>query len=367
MNNFSLSNKLSGLSTHIQNSGKFICIYSSIGFISTFLIISLIHFGGYNYPNLFWGCIIVQPLFIASIWLVLRRAVEKAAYVAISTSAIGCFVAVGLPLTIAITFLTIFILGTQLISVNNKQLAIGYLLVLSTVTLLLLGEISSLNFTLFRSNTLPKSVALLSFLFFLSTFFFSITTSVILRKGYRDADELIAVRTKLNLLTEELQMIAHKDFLTNLPNRRGFNKDSQHEISRFKRHKKPSTILMLDIDHFKKINDTFGHECGDYVLVELAQLLLNSLRAQDIVARWGGEEFICMLPETGEESAKYVASKIRKGIENHIFKFQNKPFSITVTIGACVYNGSQSIEKCIRDADDCLYKGKEQGRNQIVF
>ena len=123
---------------------------------------------------------------------------------------------------------------------------------------------------------------------------------------------------------------------------------------------------MLDIDHFKNVNDTYGHECGDKVLVRVSQELKKTLRAQDLPTRWGGEEFICLLPETDVDGARHVAEKIRTAIEAHCYECRGVSVSVTVTLGISIYDGSCSLEECIRRADDALYKGKKQGRNQVV-
>ncbi|MCP4579122.1 MAG: GGDEF domain-containing protein, partial [Deltaproteobacteria bacterium] len=129
---------------------------------------------------------------------------------------------------------------------------------------------------------------------------------------------------------------------------------------------RPFSLIMLDIDHFKNVNDTFGHECGDKVLIGVSRSLEKALRAQDITARWGGEEFVCLLPETEIGGAESAAEKIRTIIEIDGYDCTDVPILVTVTMGVCVYDGSCSIEACMRRADDALYKGKKQGRNQVV-
>ncbi len=124
---------------------------------------------------------------------------------------------------------------------------------------------------------------------------------------------------------------------------------------------------MLDIDHFKNVNDTHGHDCGDTVLVRVAKTLEQSIRYQDMVARWGGEEFICLLPETDLEGGVYVAEKIRKLVSADSHKCSSGDVGVTVTLGARIYNGNYSLDECIGQADAALYKGKKQGRNQINY
>ncbi len=177
--------------------------------------------------------------------------------------------------------------------------------------------------------------------------------------------------TKKNaLITEQaknLELLATKDSLTGLSNRRDFLAKAEQEEMRFKRTKSPFGFIMLDIDHFKNVNDTYGHECGDSVLVGVSNKILKTLRAQDTLARWGGEEFVCLLPETEVEGARKTAEKIRKDVEAYSCDCSDVSVSITVTLGVCVYEGFGTIEGCIRSADDALYRGKKQGRNQIVL
>lgn len=165
----------------------------------------------------------------------------------------------------------------------------------------------------------------------------------------------------------KLELLATRDFLTGLSNRRDFLNRASQEEKRFKRTHRPFSLILLDIDHFKRINDTYGHDCGDQVLIRVSRALEKALRAQDILARWGGEEFICLLPDTGGEGVGYAAEKIRTDVECLICDCIDGDDAVTVTLGASVYDGSCDIEACIRSADNALYKGKNKGRNQVVL
>jgi diguanylate cyclase (GGDEF)-like protein len=178
--------------------------------------------------------------------------------------------------------------------------------------------------------------------------------------------ELMKKNALITEQTKKLELLATKDFLTGLSNRRDFLEKVQQEEKRSKRTNRLFALIMLDIDHFKNVNDTYGHECGDKVLVSVARGLEKALRAQDILARWGGEEFVCLLPETEVDGAKHAAEKIRTTVETLQHDCIDVPVSVTVTLGICVYDGSYSIEECIRRADDALYEGKKRGRNQVV-
>jgi diguanylate cyclase (GGDEF)-like protein len=180
-------------------------------------------------------------------------------------------------------------------------------------------------------------------------------------------EELLKKNALITEQAKKLELMATKDFLTGLSNRRDFLERAGQEEKRFKRIGRPFTLILLDIDHFKRVNDTYGHACGDKVLISISRALEEALRAQDILARWGGEEFICLLPETGVDGAKSAAEKIRTRMKSPGHDCIDVDIPITVTLGVCVYDGSCTIEECIRRADDALYKGKNRGRSQVVF
>lgn len=150
---------------------------------------------------------------------------------------------------------------------------------------------------------------------------------------------------------KKIQKLAEYDELTGILNRRGV-------LSRIK-DVKFGSILFLDVDRFKKINDTYGHEFGDFVLSEIGKILKETYRKSDIVGRWGGEEFIVVLPETPYEDALKLAEKLRKIIENHDFK----GVKVTISIGVSEYTGD--IEDSLKRADKALYDAKNSGRNQV--
>jgi diguanylate cyclase (GGDEF)-like protein len=165
---------------------------------------------------------------------------------------------------------------------------------------------------------------------------------------------------------KELQLLASRDTLTGLSNRRDFLEKAKREETHFKRAKRAFSLVLLDIDHFKNINDTYGHECGDAVLARVAREIEGALREQDIVARWGGEEFICLLPETGLDGSEHVAGKVRLAIADNGCRYGGSLITVTATLGVSLYDGSSSLEECIRRADEALYQGKNQGRNRVV-
>ncbi len=171
--------------------------------------------------------------------------------------------------------------------------------------------------------------------------------------------------TLLEVQAEKLRDVASRDTLTGLFNRRGFLERVELERTRSVRTNKMFAILLGDIDFFKKVNDQYGHDIGDVALVEVAKALCASVRQVDCVGRWGGEEFIALLPETGQEDAVIVAERIRRQVEKAVIETDKGPTTISITIGVAFFAEGQTIEACIRVADGALYRGKEKGRNRV--
>lgn len=187
------------------------------------------------------------------------------------------------------------------------------------------------------------------------------------RKLFLANEQIEKQKKELNLAYQKMEMLARTDPLTQLSNRRDFLERLQYEIIRFERSGKPFSVVLGDIDDFKSVNDRYGHDCGDFVLVNLAKIFKSMLRKQDSVGRWGGEEFILLLPEAPLPGGKKVAEGIRKQIAGETFSYQEHRISITITFGVCVYNGVMDIDTCIKRADEALYSGKHQGKNCVVL
>ena len=169
-------------------------------------------------------------------------------------------------------------------------------------------------------------------------------------------------------LKKKLEVSVRTDPLTDLPNRRGLAEKLEYEKIRFDRSKNPFTIIMGDIDQFKEINDTFGHDAGDQILTDIARMLSDNSRKQDIVSRWGGEEFIILLPETDLGNGAILAEKLRDKIEKEVFTYQDKKIPVTLSFGLSVYNKKDmKTDDVIKQADQRLYEAKNSGRNKVVF
>jgi len=170
---------------------------------------------------------------------------------------------------------------------------------------------------------------------------------------------------KLERANKQLDELSRIDPLTSISNRRDILEKIEYETLRFERNKKIFSLVMGDIDNFKAVNDNYGHECGDYVLKELVATIISSLRKQDIVARWGGEEFILLLPETDLEGGRIAAEKVRSNINQNKFIYNKKRIPITITFGVTEYSNGKDVNGCIKEADSALYKGKNKGRNRV--
>ncbi len=189
-----------------------------------------------------------------------------------------------------------------------------------------------------------------------------------------DANDLEFIRTISNytgialdnaIAHSELKRISSTDFLTGLPNRRAFIEQAEYQIKVIKRLPQSLSFAMADLDNFKSFNDKYGHECGDYVLKQAAKIFREHIREGDLVGRWGGEEFIFMLPNTNVDGAHAALEKLRQLLEKSVFKFQSQPLRVTVTFGIAVFSKERDMDDAINCADLALYRGKQKGRNRV--
>ncbi len=178
-------------------------------------------------------------------------------------------------------------------------------------------------------------------------------------------DNKFDVIRKINFMYTQTKQLSITDALTNLYNRRYFETAFAREFARAKRYNSDLSLVIVDIDWFKKINDTYGHSCGDFVLKELSWLMAENFRQTDIIFRYGGEEFVILLTETPSETAGIPIERLRKIVEEN--KFRYKGYDIDVTISAGISSNKDVNDSCemFDKADKALYTAKEEGRNRV--
>ncbi len=203
--------------------------------------------------------------------------------------------------------------------------------------------------------TLPKDNE------YLLTFFRTRLSTV---RRIQEKDRLI---NRLLEANGQLEILAATDVLTGLINRRKMFDIVEQEIIRFHRNQNPFCIMMSDIDNFKKINDQYGHAAGDHILIEYSKIHKKNSRRLDRIARWGGEEFLTLLPETDIKGGGILAEKLRQKIESHPYYYNGKEIKVTASFGLAEFNDISEIDQCIQIADARLYQAKNSGRNRVVI
>ncbi|MDX1634768.1 MAG: GGDEF domain-containing protein [Marinobacter sp.] len=174
-------------------------------------------------------------------------------------------------------------------------------------------------------------------------------------------------RSKLGLLklAADFEYAAKHDALTGLANRREGHAQLNIEHERYRRHGRPFSVVLIDIDLFKNINDTYGHLAGDRMITMVARTLQAQCRKVDTVARWGGEEFLVVLPETDGCEACRTGNRIRQAIADQVVEFEGQALAATISAGVATILGAESIDRLLQRADDALYKAKTSGRNTV--
>lgn len=198
-----------------------------------------------------------------------------------------------------------------------------------------------------------------------------VQSSVLVYRG-----DLIVTREEVNKAQDQINQLevkllemgekVHEDHLTGIFNRRGLDSAFEREISRAQRNQEPLCFVLLDIDNFKQLNDTHGHKVGDDALVFLVGAIKETTRAEDIVSRYGGEEFAILLPNTVLEEALLISSRILRNLTKKFFLYENKRLLITFSAGVAQYQTGESQESIFKRADQAMYKAKKTGKNQIL-
>jgi diguanylate cyclase (GGDEF)-like protein len=181
-------------------------------------------------------------------------------------------------------------------------------------------------------------------------------------------DQLDQKNRELEVANKRLRQLSVTDGLTELFNHRHIHELLQEEFERSNRSGEPIAVSMLDLDHFKRVNDTHGHPTGDVILYETAQILRDTAREIDMPGRYGGEEFIVILPNTTEDAAAHLAERIRQRVLDHVFRDEDTEVHMTLSCGVASFPGEgiDSPESLLKRADEALYAAKEGGRNRMV-
>jgi len=178
-------------------------------------------------------------------------------------------------------------------------------------------------------------------------------------------EHLVETLTERHELISKLETLARTDALTGLPNRRAFFERAEVEIHRSERHAAPLSLIAIDIDHFKKINDRYGHDGGDQVLRAFARSVIGLLRDVDMAARIGGEEFVVLLPDTGQAPARIVAERLRQGLGGLRIRHHDDEIRFTVSLGIAEFRSGETLKTWLARADAALYEAKAAGRDQV--
>ena len=176
--------------------------------------------------------------------------------------------------------------------------------------------------------------------------------------------ELLKKELRLEDANRRLKVLSSTDKLTKIYNRRTLDEYLEREINRSRRSKETFGLILIDIDHFKAVNDTYGHQVGDLVLIDVAKIIKKGIRTIDLFGRWGGEEFLIIVPSTKEEGLQATAQRIRESIEKHTFERVGQK---TISLGLTIYQEEDDSNSILKRADDALYKAKREGRNQVIL
>jgi diguanylate cyclase (GGDEF)-like protein len=180
-----------------------------------------------------------------------------------------------------------------------------------------------------------------------------------------DVTDTATNRCALNNLNDQLKILSKTDYLTGLNNRGYWQESQEFEYKKYTRYQHTVSLVIFDIDHFKRVNDCYGHSAGDDVIQSCAQQLMTCAREQDICGRYGGEEFVVLLSETDTQGAYAFSERLRKMIQNTSIHYQQIEIKITISLGICQLNPLiKSAKQWLEEADKALYQSKKKGRNQ---
>ncbi len=182
----------------------------------------------------------------------------------------------------------------------------------------------------------------------------------------RSGGRIAALRSELHARTVALEELAYSDALTGLPNRRYLEGSLAALLSASRRHDRRLTVLLADLDRFKEVNDRHGHEAGDRLLVAAAEGMRRRLRAEDVLGRWGGDEFLALLPETGAPAARSGAERLRLAVSRELREHAGG-VPVGLSVGLATWDGEEEAATLLRRVDEALYEAKRSGRGRVAF
>lgn len=271
------------------------------------------------------------------------------------------------------------IIGFALMSII-PLLSAGYLLVTYVFPNVPLSEIASISLIFVISTIIAflgfwVAKDLINPILKLSKWARLVKDGDVTQRLYKDREDEIGeifdffndVTEKLQLDMEKIRELSVTDELTGIYNYRYFYTNLEKEINRIKRYSQSLSLTIIDIDYFKRYNDTYGHLVGDLILKEIAQLFKKNSRTVDILARYGGEEFVFILPSTSEVQASMFAERLRRQMEEHRFASEGIPqeCKVTISVGVAEFKDGDTVEQLINKSDHALYRAKESGRNKV--
>ena len=165
---------------------------------------------------------------------------------------------------------------------------------------------------------------------------------------------------------QRLHLLATRDSLTGLFNRRHFHALADHVVARSRRADAPVSLVIADVDHFKHINDAHGHDAGDRVLVHIGELLKRACRDQDVLARWGGEEFLILLPDTDAAGGTAAAERMRQVAESSVVRYAGADIRFAISLGSTTLHAGELLSDAVARADRAMYRSKSEGRNRVT-
>ena len=225
------------------------------------------------------------------------------------------------------------------------------------IELLIMVSLVSLGYVMVPGGVIFADAALLATLSALPIYL------LVLRPIRREYEK----RLQAEGLAENMSRLAITDTLTRIMNRRGITVGLLDAMAQSERYDTPLSVAMADIDHFKSVNDTHGHEAGDKILTGIADVLAEALRMPDKVGRYGGEEFLIIFPHTDLVQSRQIAERIRRTVESTAFDIGNKTLQLTLSIGLAQFQMGEDLERLISRVDRTLYDAKQQGRNRVTL